>query len=227
MFQKWIDDISIQKQTPYSKIDFDNEKFILRNYEFTEKKKNGTEWIITKDAIVMNEIKIKGLFSKQTNIVTETFAMADVSELQLERGLSKFLYPLRLTGKTPNWWSRSIILGIADIFAAHAAAAFIVQQKQGHRFEAKIADEITLMRQMLDAGELPESFMKSAKEKGVLDAIGWTGPTITPEPEAPPSSPAATTLSVADELSKLKALLDDGILTPEEFDHKKKKLLGM
>ena len=33
--------------------------------------------------------------------------------------------------------------------------------------------------------------------------------------------------SVADELSKLKALLDDGVLTQEEFDHKKKILLGM
>ena len=44
--------------------------------------------------------------------------------------------------------------------------------------------------------------------------------------EYPPSSPNPT-LSVADELSKLKVLLDDGILTQEEFDHKKKKLLGM
>lgn len=33
-------------------------------------------------------------------------------------------------------------------------------------------------------------------------------------------------ISVADELVKLKALVDDGILTQEEFDRKKNKLLG-
>lgn len=33
-------------------------------------------------------------------------------------------------------------------------------------------------------------------------------------------------LSVADELRKLKELLDDGVLTPEEFEAQKKRLLG-
>ena len=40
---------------------------------------------------------------------------------------------------------------------------------------------------------------------------------------APTSAPQ---FSVADELAKLKALLDDGVLTQEEFDRKKGKLLG-
>ena len=40
------------------------------------------------------------------------------------------------------------------------------------------------------------------------------------------SAPAPPKISVADELVKLKALLDDGILTQEEFDKKKSKLLG-
>lgn len=34
------------------------------------------------------------------------------------------------------------------------------------------------------------------------------------------------TFSVADELSKLKALLDSGILTQEEFDQQKNKILN-
>jgi len=44
----------------------------------------------------------------------------------------------------------------------------------------------------------------------------------------PNTSNVATTtnFSVADELIKLKALVDDGILTQEEFDKKKSKLLG-
>ena len=46
--------------------------------------------------------------------------------------------------------------------------------------------------------------------------------------QANASTPAATPqVSVADELVKLKALVDQGILTQEEFEHKKKLLLGM
>ncbi len=43
-----------------------------------------------------------------------------------------------------------------------------------------------------------------------------------------PAAPAQPTASdTADELRKLKSLLDDGIITPEEFDAKKKQLLGL
>lgn len=40
-------------------------------------------------------------------------------------------------------------------------------------------------------------------------------------------TPAAPAISVADELKKFKDLLDAGILTQEEFDAKKKQLLGL
>lgn len=53
---------------------------------------------------------------------------------------------------------------------------------------------------------LPEQFKQKATH------------TITTVKEAP--------LSIADELTKLKKLLDDGILTKEEFDIEKKKLLN-
>jgi len=39
------------------------------------------------------------------------------------------------------------------------------------------------------------------------------------------AQPATPPISVADELIKLKSLLDDGVLTQEEFDKKKSKLL--
>ena len=44
-----------------------------------------------------------------------------------------------------------------------------------------------------------------------------------------PAAPAQPTAGgdTADELRKLKSLLDDGIITPEEFDAKKKQLLGL
>lgn len=41
------------------------------------------------------------------------------------------------------------------------------------------------------------------------------------------SAPAGTVVSVSDEIRGLKTLLDDGILTQDEFDAKKKQLLGI
>lgn len=40
-------------------------------------------------------------------------------------------------------------------------------------------------------------------------------------------SPSSESLSVADEISKFKKLLDDGVITNEEFEAKKKQLLGL
>lgn len=47
-----------------------------------------------------------------------------------------------------------------------------------------------------------------------------------PVQEAPAPQPSSAP-SVADQLRSLKALVDDGILTQEEFDAKKKQLLGL
>ena len=40
-------------------------------------------------------------------------------------------------------------------------------------------------------------------------------------------SSAHGSLSVADEIRKLKALMDEGLLTPKEFEHQKQRLLAM
>ena len=55
-------------------------------------------------------------------------------------------------------------------------------------------------------------------------------PPVAPAaPVAPAPAPAAPTSvsEAADDLMKLKELLDAGILTQEEFDAKKKQLLGL
>jgi len=49
----------------------------------------------------------------------------------------------------------------------------------------------------------------------------------TPQVPLQPQPPVPAPQSVADELAKLRMLLDDGTITQEEFEHKKKKLLGM
>ena len=55
-------------------------------------------------------------------------------------------------------------------------------------------------------------------------------PNYQPQPSyqtsAAPAQPTAGG-DTADELRKLKSLLDDGIITPEEFDAKKKQILGL
>ena len=63
----------------------------------------------------------------------------------------------------------------------------------------------------------------SAKEKQAAAAP------VAAAPAAPAPAPAAPTSvsEAADDLMKLKELLDAGILTQEEFDAKKKQLLGL
>ena len=46
-----------------------------------------------------------------------------------------------------------------------------------------------------------------------------------PPPPPPPSAPAAPALSAAEQLTDLKKLLDAGVLTQEEFDVEKAKVL--
>ncbi|WP_456845922.1 SHOCT domain-containing protein [Cellulomonas sp. P5_C6] len=47
-----------------------------------------------------------------------------------------------------------------------------------------------------------------------------------PEPPPAPPAPAVPATDVYDELTKLKGLLDAGVLTQEEFDAEKAKLLA-
>jgi membrane protease subunit (stomatin/prohibitin family) len=54
-----------------------------------------------------------------------------------------------------------------------------------------------------------------------------SGGRFTQKSAAAPDSPAAPAPSAADEIIKLKGLLDAGILSQEEFDSAKKKLLGL
>lgn len=63
-------------------------------------------------------------------------------------------------------------------------------------------------------------------EVDVENAIA-TGEVAVPNEFKTKSASTAPALSTADELKKYKALLDDGTLTQEEFNAKKKQLLGL
>lgn len=61
-----------------------------------------------------------------------------------------------------------------------------------------------------------------------LDNAIESGEVAIPEPYASRlNPPAGTSFSVADEIRKLKNLLDEGVLTKEEFEAQKRKLLSL
>ena len=201
-------------------IEKESDKIILRSIKYPN---NGyVEWIISGDSITINK-------AKRSGITSETIYISHISNLKLK--ISGDMGTLDLDGNVPKLWCKGIVFGIADIFVAHAAAAYMVSLRQNDMstpLQADIDPVAVEMRQQLDSGELDEQTMNIFRERGMLDSIGFVAPDInaasaseTPVPQSLPVQ------SVADEISKLKALLDDGILTQEEFDHKKKSLLGM
>lgn len=64
--------------------------------------------------------------------------------------------------------------------------------------------------------------------KGALEtAKQFRDAVMSYEKRTSQSAPAGATVPIADEIRSLKALLDEGILTQEEFEAKKKQLLGI
>ena len=217
-------------QTVKSYIDTESGKIFLRALDYPTAK-DSMEFIVSNDNLVVNWVK------KRDSITAETIFFEQISRLKLK--LSGYSGILEIEGKHPKKFYRAVQFNLADALVAHAAAAHIVEKRQGNTLnplKAKIDPDITEMRRELDAGEIDEETYEIGKRLGILDAIGYTGPipgasSTTPTPEtSAPESPAPLTppvQSVADELLKLKNLVDMDVLTQEEFDHKKKILLGL
>lgn len=71
--------------------------------------------------------------------------------------------------------------------------------------------------------DLGKTIINSGK-KGVDHAVDWANGDTPPAPQpAPAFDPSKL---VADEIKKLAALRDQGILTDEEFTEQKRRLLG-
>jgi len=70
----------------------------------------------------------------------------------------------------------------------------------------------------------------AAKRRGAAQAeeqMAAQAPPAAPAAPVAPAAPAAASMDVkADELTKLKGLLDSGILTQEEFDAQKQQILA-
>lgn len=212
-------------RTPQSHIDHENNQIILRDMNFPKVAflLGGTsEFVISNDIITVNT-------SAKNGIVSEEIHISQISSITVK--LSGHVGRFCLRGEHMY---HSVGFNVTDVLVAHAAYAYIVAKRQDdpqNPLKATIAPHIVEMRRQLDAGEIEPHNMEAMRQKGMLEAIGYAEPTPNPAPDTPEAKDAAPsstpTLSAADEIAKLKALLDDGVLTQEEFDHKKKILLGM
>lgn len=71
------------------------------------------------------------------------------------------------------------------------------------------------------------ALVRSEAAEAIRSAPVYTPAVPAPPPPAPaPIVATAAPLSVADELTKLAALRDSGVLTPEEFEQQKRRALG-
>jgi len=96
-----------------------------------------------------------------------------------------------------------------------SAAAQIVRAVVPYSFNPSLLNYLHLM--LLIAGAILMGVAFSSK----LPAPTKKGPI------APPATPAITSCDIAEKLIKLKSLLDDDIISQEEFEEKKKQLLGL
>lgn len=88
--------------------------------------------------------------------------------------------------------------------------------------------EAVMLRTKTDARQATQALIEEQKMVGLLDAIirdNQVDATSQPAMDAP-ATPEPTT-SVANELRELKSLVDDGIITQDDFNEKKKQLLNL
>ena len=189
-------------------------KIILRSSGYP-KRGWSDEWIISGNTVTINDIKRKG-------VVTETICLSQITELTLDLAKTGISGNLEIRGNIPKLWARSTTFSAPDIFVAYEAYTYILSKRlndPANPIKHKISPVVVGMKEKLDRGELD---VEPLKAKGMY--IPDTAPPVAPAPEAATPQPAAGG-SVADELLKLKQLVDMGVLTQDEFDTQKAELL--
>jgi len=108
-----------------------------------------------------------------------------------------------------------------------------VRRVGAHGLNVLGLDKIYKVSNIGNAGEMYEAIcklisMKNWKNRANEEANTAAANTVTNNisPSKDTVNKQATGTSIADELKELKSLLDDGIITEEEFDKKKKELLS-
>jgi len=204
---------------PKSVIDLENQKIVLR--QGTYPKEGSREFVISCDTFVHNVIKRHG-------IVTEVFQISQITGVTLEM-FAHHSGDLFIYGERPKFWGKSLEFNGVDMFVAHAAYTYIVAKRQDdHRnpLKAKISPMLVELKRQLDEGEFDEATLENMRKHNIsfIEPKPRTLPSV-PDHEIPSHQPPPV-ISVADELLKLKNLVDAGVITPTEFEREKRRLLG-
>ena len=97
--------------------------------------------------------------------------------------------------------------------------------------EGRFTQDFTSTDYLMTIGASSNAMRKSVgyiDDWHVYKKCMYTGSfTVSPRADNKPDSQKHEVYSIADEIRKFKGLLDDGIITQEEFDAAKKKLLGL
>lgn len=125
-----------------------------------------------------------------------------------------------------------LVGGMVAIAVAGTATAIKLSQKDADRIEqhtGKKPEDLTEqeLEQAIDDLDIETQELSDAEVAAIESADAPAAPQATPPPAATPAPPAVPQPDYLAELEKLAELRDKGILTDEEFNAKKKQLLGL
>jgi ribosomal protein L12E/L44/L45/RPP1/RPP2 len=135
-----------------------------------------------------------------------------------------------------RWRRRIVVGGMVLLAAGGTAAAIKMSQKDADRIEQHTGasvEELTeeeLVAAMQDLGI--QSIELDENDQAIITSQAPAAPDSPPaappvQAAPPPSSPAEPEPSYLDELERLADLRDRGIISAEDFEAKKKQLLGL
>lgn len=130
---------------------------------------------------------------------------------------------------------RLLVGGAALVMVGGAAykigqsSAQKIEQATGKKPEEMTPEELeaTMEQLGIDQEELTEQDMAAIDQYQAAAPPAAAPPAAPAAPAQPAAPPAAAQPSYLDELKKLAELRDAGIVTEEEFEAKKKQLLGL
>lgn len=129
--------------------------------------------------------------------------------------LTKAVFYGRVQFQKSRGWEDTSVRQIRDEIRPMIAYVTLASRFSGNRPRANVV--------VMDYKENKKRHGK--KEYSIPDPIVASAPEPKPEPRST-TQPVPAPTSTADELLKLKSLLDSGALTQDEFDAEKRKLLG-
>ena len=119
--------------------------------------------------------------------------------------------------------------GMVLLAAGGTAAAIKLTQKDAQAIEQQTGASVEELTDEDLAAAMKELGIKSIElddnDRAVIASDA--PPPAQPAPSAAPAAPAVPEESYLDELERLAGLRDQGIITDEDFEAKKKQLLGL